>query len=55
LLCKKISNVGEANCYCLTYSKCWTPINAEVSGVCFSNTLEFKYHFDHDDLSNLIL
>lgn len=55
LLCKKISNFNEHQCFCESYSKCWTPINGEITGVSFSDTLEFNYHFEHDLFSNIII
>lgn len=53
--CKKINRISDAKCFCETYSNCWTPINGSISGVIFSNEYEFKYHFEDNALSNLIL
>jgi hypothetical protein len=53
--CKKINRVSDANCFCSTYSNCWTPINGSISSVIFSNKFEFKYHFEDNTLSNIII
>lgn len=55
LLCKKISNFTEHQCFCESYSKCWTPINGEITGVAFSNEMDFNYHFEKDSFFNLII
>jgi hypothetical protein len=55
VLCKKLSKANDPNCFCQTYSKCWTPINAIISGVIFSHNCEFEYHFSNNELSNLII
>jgi len=55
MLCKKISNFTENQCFCDSYSKCWTPLNGEIIGVLFNDKLEFSYHFEKDTFSNLIL
>jgi hypothetical protein len=55
LLCKKISKINESKCFCLTYSKCWTPLNFQINGVIFANDLNFQYHFAEDSFSNLPL
>ena len=55
LLCKKLNKISDSKCFCLTYSTCWTPINGVLSGVYFSNDLDFKYHFYDNTLSNLII
>jgi|APCry1669189369_1035219.scaffolds.fasta_scaffold00624_13 hypothetical protein len=55
LICKKISKVIEAECFCAGESKCWTPLNCRVSGLIFSDQLDFQYHFKTDTLSNLMI
>lgn len=55
MLCKKICKVNENECFCETYSKCWTPLNFQVDGLIFSDKLDFQYHFNPDSFSNLPL
>jgi hypothetical protein len=55
LLCKKLNKISNPICFCQTYSKCWTPIDGVISGVLFSNALDFSYHLSDDGLSNIIL
>lgn len=55
LICRKLCKKSEPNCFCNTYSKCWSPIDGKITGVLFSNECQFNYHFDNDGLSNLIL
>jgi hypothetical protein len=55
LICKKVNKRSEPSCFCNTYSICWTPIDGEITGILFQNNDEFKYHFDDNSLSNLII
>ena len=55
LLCKKLSPISAAECFCKEYSICWSPIGGKISGVIFSNNCQFYYHFNDNSLSNLIL
>ena len=54
LLCKKLNKISDPNCFCQSYSTCWTPVNGIITGVVFSNDLNFEYHFVDNSLSNLI-
>ncbi len=55
LHCHKISKISDSICFCSTYSKCWTPVDASIVGIEFSNELKFNYHFSDDPLFNIIL
>jgi hypothetical protein len=55
LVCRKLSEFSEADCFCKTYSNCWTPVDGIISGISFSNELDFPYHFIDNSLSNIIL
>lgn len=55
LLCRKLNKISDPNCFCQTYSNCWTPIDGIISGVSFSSNLDFKYHLCDDGLNNIIL
>ncbi len=55
LLCRKLNKISDPICFCQTYSNCWTPIDGIISGVSFSNSLDFSYHLNDDGLSNIIL
>ena len=55
LICRKLCKKSEPNCFCKTYSKCWSPIDGKIKGILLSNECEFDYHFNNDELSNLIL
>jgi hypothetical protein len=55
ILCKKISNVSQAKCFCESYSTCWVPISAEIDNLIFNNDCNFYYHFDTEPFSNLAL
>ncbi len=55
LICRKLSQISEPDCFCPSYSKCWTPVDGIISGVLFSNELDFPYHFSDNSLSNIIL
>ena len=55
LLCKKLNKISEPNCYCSTYSNCWSPVDGVIVGCLFANNLSFPYHFEDTTLSNLIL
>ena len=55
LLCKKLNKISDSKCFCLTYSTCWTPLDGVLSGLHFSNDIDFNYHFNDNTLSNLIL
>jgi hypothetical protein len=55
LICRKLSRISEPDCFCQSYSKCWTPVDGIISGVLFSNKLDFPYHFSDCSLSNIII
>jgi len=52
---RKLNKISDPICFCKTYSNCWTPIDGIISGVSFSNNLDFSYHLNDDGLSNIIL
>ena len=52
LICKKITRKNDHNCFCNSYSICWTPIKPEIVGLLFLNDLSFEYN--SEDSLNII-
>lgn len=55
LICKKVSDVHCNQCFCQTYSSCWTPIKSEVRGLIFNDDNSFPYHFNREPLSTIVI
>jgi hypothetical protein len=53
LICRKLCRRNQ-NCFCKPYSNCWSPIDAKITGLLFSNVLEFNYLNSEDEV-NIIL
>jgi hypothetical protein len=53
LICKKLCRRNQ-KCLCNSYSICWSPINAQIAGLQYSDEFEFSYFEDEYDI-NIIL
>lgn len=53
MVCKKLGKIGDKQCFCGSYSTCWTPIKPQIRSLVFSDTCDFRHHFAEDNL-NLI-
>jgi hypothetical protein len=52
--CKKMSLITDPKCFCDSYSKCWYPINATISGVIILDQPHYDYHFNGGILQNML-
>lgn len=52
--CKKLCKFSDSKCFCKTYSIAWKPINPSITGIEFSNDLDFNYHFNQESSLNIV-